>query len=52
MGVFKTSGINGIFETPDKLHYFSGLLKIPSNPLATLGLLGEFQTPGKTISGG
>jgi len=42
----------GVFETPGKLRYFQGLLKTPGNPLATLALLGKFQTSGKTISGG
>jgi len=42
----------GVFETPGKLRYFQGLLKTPGNPLVTLALLEEFQTPGKTISGG
>jgi len=29
----------------------SGVAKTPGNLLATLALLGELQTPGKTISG-
>jgi len=51
-GVFRTPSINGVFETSGKLRYFQGLLKTSGNPLATLVFLGEFQTPGKTISGG
>jgi len=41
----------GVFETPNKLRWYQGLLKIPDNPLATLALPEELQTPGKTISG-
>jgi len=41
----------GIFETPEKLCSFQELLKTFDNPLATLALLREFQTPDKTISG-
>ena len=41
----------GVSETPDKLRYFQGLLKTYGNPLATLALPRESQTPSKTISG-
>jgi len=51
-GFSEPQALLGVFETPGKLRYFQGLLKTPSNSLATLALLGEYQTPGKTISGG